>query len=108
MTQQRAYDAAIAALPSTVPLFLPSAPATAAAATASTDTGVMPGGPGGRISPTRCTHGEHVGPGEYTVVYAPCVHREVRVQCERARLTGGSAADDARLKDERRPACACA
>lgn len=42
---------AMALLPSTTPLFLPSAPATAAFATASTGTGVMPGGPGGRTSP---------------------------------------------------------
>lgn len=43
--------ATMAALPSTRPAAVPNAPATAARATASTGTGVIPGGPGGRISP---------------------------------------------------------
>ena len=41
----------IPAAPSSTPLRFPSAPATAALATASTDTAAKPGGPGGRVSP---------------------------------------------------------
>ena len=46
-----AAAAVMAALPSTLPLFSPKAPATAARATSSTETADIPGGPGGRTSP---------------------------------------------------------